>query len=272
MTNKPREKKNDSITGGGTHHYARYSGVRNAHVDSNFVMKDYMKGKFFHKSHASWRTEVQGTIYGPRTAQQFFDTRNFLCSVSAFREEIIQIRNNLSSVEACLDMVAETICSHWMISNGKEWVTWLTKHWDPAATQYPPIVSPIPPDSFPPWTIALHYLQQTNEEPEVCRGITITLNAGVSGREAHRITELAYKALGRSLRKIGRPRFSDLEIENLRSEFVKFGIPKPRQRAAMIRKMQKTCVRSDNRRFSTTFIGKSYGNGCANKSSWCVDM
>ena len=256
MSSKPRDRKHDYISGGGTASYAVFSGVRKILDDPKFNMKENMKGESFHTSHASWRNEVDATLYGPRTAQQFLDTRNFLCSVSAFREEIIQIRNNLSSFAASLQSVAETICRNWRISNGKEWVTWLITHWDPAATQYPPIGSPIPPDSFPPWTIERHYLQQANGEPGVCRGVTITLNAGVSGREAHRITELAHKALDRSIRKIGRPRLSDLDIETLRAEFVKLGIPKPQQRAAMTRKVQKACVRSDNRRFSTTFIGK----------------
>lgn len=254
MSIKPRGKKNDFISGG-THYYARYS-VPKERLTVDPLAWDAFKNSFHYRSHASWRNEVQATLYNPRTAQQFFDTRNFLCSVPAFREEIIETRNKLSRVEAFLDQIAESICNNWMIPNGKEWVTWLITHWDPAATQYPSIVSPIPPDSFPPWTIELHHLQQTNGETETCRGVTITLNAGVSGREAHRITELAHKALDRSIRKIGRPRLSDLDIETLRAEFVKLGLPKPQQRAAMTRKVQKACVRSDNRRFSTTFIGK----------------
>ena len=133
-------------------------------------------------------------------------------------------------------------------------MVWLIGHWDPTKTKQPPL-NPDTHNSFSPWTIELNFLQATKAGPEVARCATITLHAGVSGREAQRVVALAQKVLDPSNRRKGRPGLTDMERARLRSEFAKLGIPKSQRRTAMIRKVQEACMRSGNRQLSTTVIG-----------------
>ena len=138
-------------------------------------------------NHALWRTEVLIPAYDRRTEQQFIDTRNALCLVRAFREEIMQLRNLSSLQQGFLHAQVGQVCRDWKINNGEGWVLWLVGSWNPSTAKYPPLHSQTPSESFHPWAIELNYLREPEAGPDICLSATITLNAGVSGREAQRI-------------------------------------------------------------------------------------
>lgn len=197
-------------------------------------------------------------VHDQRTEQLFIDTRNALCQIPAFRDDIIYIRRHLPSLDStAVESIATVICRSWKILNGEAWVILLLRHWDPAAAKYPPSVPPNPSEGFSPWTIELNYLQDMNTGQDVCRRAIITLNAGVSGREALRVAALAQQQLDRSTRRKGRPGVTDIERDILRSMFVKLGPPKPSKRTATILKVQKDCTQLDHpRQFSKSVIGQ----------------
>jgi hypothetical protein len=158
------------------------------------------KNFFHYSSRASWKSELLVPVKSRRTEQLFIYTRNELCSSPVFTDDVIAIKNQLARFgDAYLEGAAKQLCKDWKIVNGTEWVIWLLRNWDPTKTAYPPITPSPPDESFSPWTIELLYQQtEAGATREVCRSATITLYAGVSGREAVAAANLAQQALDSS--------------------------------------------------------------------------
>lgn len=227
-------------------------------VLSEKELEEFLEKHFHWRGHALWRSERLVPVHNRKTEQLFIDSAKALCSVTAFRKDIQQIRKELLRRPVAIDQIVTKLCTDWKIADGEEWVAWLIKHWDPTVEQYPPLSQPPPVDSFSPWTIEHNYHRDTKTGPGVCRTAIIVLHAGVSRRDARRVAARAQEALDPSRHRGGRPGLSDLERDMLRKEFAKLGIPKPYQRTAMCRKVQAACTQSGNPRFSLSLIGNEY--------------
>jgi hypothetical protein len=218
--------------------------VANDGDEAIFQTWDPKKGlmdKVFYKHDACWRLEVRGPIANQdqKTGQLFIDTERALCSIPAFRQEISRIQEQLKQSDFNLGQISSHIASNWKIVNGANWVAWLIQNWDPTNQQHPPLNGSNSPESFCPWTIELNYMREISTRQEVCRSVTITLNAGVSSRDATAVAELAQKALDSSMVRKGRPGLTDIEKQMLLKEFDKRGLPKSRKREQMVRNVQK---------------------------------
>lgn len=176
--------------------------------------------------------ETFGPLFSRKTEQAFIDTRNALCTNPRFREEIIKFRVSLADVRydnLCEDVVTHYLCEEWRLSGGEKWIAWLIKNWDPETSQLPPHESCVMSNSFYPWTIKIEYLN-SGGQPGVGIGIkaTISLNAGVSEKEAVAATKLAIKKLNPDKGRSGRPSISDIDRAELRNIFERQGLPKGR--------------------------------------------
>ncbi len=228
--------------------------------DGNAYVVDGVGEKFEWLSGAWWSSTLFAPIHEPRTEQLFLNAQKSLCSMAAFREEISRIRKLLpwssNDLQNLIDAIADYVCERWNIPRANKWVASLITHWDPDTEEYPTPNCTIPSEGFAPWTIEVKNLRESDEKPSVCMSVTINLRRGISGREARRVVDLAQKQLDRQGARNGRPPLSDREREGLRMQFEKFGIPKPQQRTAMIRKVQQACSQSGSRKLSATLIGR----------------
>jgi hypothetical protein len=224
---------------------------------SKISIEEEYKNDFHYSSRASWTSKLLAPVHNRRTEQLFIDTGKALCSSPVFQDDVIAIKAQLERFgDAFLEGAANQLCKDWKIVNGTQWVIWLLKHWDPTKITYPPITPSPPAESFSPWIIELLYQQKkAGSIQKMCRSATITLYAGVSGREAVRVAKLAQQALDSSKARQGRPRLSEIERAALRAEFEAIGIPNRKLRSSMIDKVQRSLVQKGYRKLSVTTIG-----------------
>lgn len=203
----------------------------------------------------TWKSDTLIPALSRRSEQLYIDTRNALCSLPTFQNEIKYGKSQLSVGGVNIESIAESICDTWKITDGIEWVIWLLHNWDPVQSSYPQLSPQALSKSFPPWILRQDYLQETKKAPSVCRRATITLHAGISKRDAQRLLNFVLKTFGASKGRSGRPRLTDREREMMHNEFKKLGIPKPAKRNAMISKVQKGLIAIGCDKISATTIG-----------------
>lgn len=208
----------------------------------------------------TWKVNTLVPALNRRSEQLYIETRNALCSLRNFQNEIKDGKSQLSVESSSIDSIAESICDTWKITDGTQWVVWLLNNWDPMQSGYPPSSTQALSKSFPPWILRQDFLQETKKAPLVCRRATITLHAGISKRDAQRLMDFVLETFNTSKGKGGRPSLTDREREMIHNEFNREGIPRPAGRAAMISKVQKNLIANGCNKISTTTIGNEMRN------------
>jgi hypothetical protein len=151
----------------------------------------------------------------------------------------------------------DLLCSSWGLTHpqDKNWALWIIRNWNPAHNELPPAEPETARPWLDRWSLRIDNIRLQGQPSDIPFHATLTLVRGVSLRQAQAAVELAVNALNQKPSTGSRPRTSDRELEFLRAEFKNLGIPKPRKRSAMIRKVQEAYKRFYNRDLGKTFIG-----------------
>src|SRR5205823_691612 len=103
---------------------------------------------------------------------------------------------------------------------------------DPTTTAMPAF--PSLPGTFAPWTVSLQFESNTRNGDPRRRRAVITLNGGISEREARKALRYAIEHITPDESPRGRPRLMQQERVALRKIFNEWGIPHARQRSKLI--------------------------------------
>ena len=206
-----------------------------------------------------WKLTTFGPIFNRKTARVFADTYNALLEIPSFRQQLQELRQGmLGKPGSDLDWSIKLLCDEFEIKGGEEWIKWLIRAWNPSTSSKPPFNSGLRPRNFYPWTIELQSQGEDLTDSKIARRAILTLNAGVSSREAQRAAAHAVDLLSSSRAiKRGRPGLTEIERLALYAEFEKYGTPKRQRRLAIIRRVAQT-MKKQNRPMSQTAIGNEY--------------
>ncbi len=206
-----------------------------------------------------WDSTTFGPMFNRKTEGSFVDTCNSLLAIPSFRQQLQKLRQSmLSEPERDRDWSVGLLCDEFEIKGGEEWIKWLIRNWDPSTSAPPPFNSELRPRNFYPWTIELQSQGEDRTGPKIPHRAVLTLNAGVSSREAERAAAHAVDLLSSSrVIKRGRPGLTEIERRMLHAEFENYGIPQPQLQLAVIRKIVHI-MEKHNRPISQTRVGNEY--------------
>jgi len=168
-----------------------------------------------------------------KTESSFYRTWRELCSNPSFQRDIVEFRAAASrDTTMWIEYAAKELCREWRIDDGESWVLSLLQNWDPTTTAMPTF--PSLPGTFAPWNVSLEYQSDTvNGNPRRRRAV-ITLNGGISEREARNAVRYAIERITPDESPRGRPRLMEQERVALITIFNEWCITHARQRSKLI--------------------------------------
>ena len=161
-----------------------------------------------------WDSTTFGPIFSRKTEGSFIDTCNLLLAIPSFRQQLQKLRQDTLSEHKSdweLDWSIEWLCDEFKIKGAEGWIKWLIRNWDPSTSAPPPFNATLRPRNFYPWTIELQSQGEDPTGPKIPRRAVLTLNAGVSSRDAERAAACAVDLLCASQNiKRGRPGLTEI--------------------------------------------------------------